>query len=94
MQKKSNPKKSSSVSQDILFKIRKEKIHIEIESAKKIINSGVEPLTIADNFLHSVFLLLKNGILERDPNIDIEAVNKMIRKNMLLTMHIKSLQKK
>jgi hypothetical protein len=57
------------ISKDDLFLIRKEKIQNEINSAKRILKRDVEPLKIADKFIHDTFELLKDGISERNPNL-------------------------
>jgi hypothetical protein len=91
MKRKNQSNKSCDLNKDaILFKIRIEKINKEIISARKILDGGVEPLVIADKFLHSMILLLKNGILSENPNLDHKSVNKIVRKNMLLVKQIRS----
>ena len=76
--------------ENTLFEIRKEKINKEIVSVKKILDSNVEPLLVADKFFHSIFLFLKNSIKSENPNLDLKSVNTIIRKNMHLAKQIKS----
>jgi hypothetical protein len=87
-------KEDKEETQKILIKVRKEKIKKEIKSAKKIVKSEIEPLTIADSFFHSMVLLLKNGILTRNPDLDNEALNKIIKKNLNISLQIKSFKQK
>jgi len=90
MARKNQSNKSFELLEDPLFEIRKEKINKEIKAVKKILDSKVEPLKEADRFFHSMFLLLKEGILSENPNFDLESVNNIIRKNMHIINKIKS----
>jgi hypothetical protein len=87
-------KEDKEETQKFLIKVRKEKIKKEIKSAKKIVKSEIEPLTIADRFFHSMVLLLKNGILTRFPDLDNEALKKMIKKNLNISLQIKTFKLK
>lgn len=49
------------------FRIRK--IKIEINAAKKLIESGIEPLEIANNLIHEMYEIRRNGI--RSKNLEL-----------------------
>ncbi|MHA1266638.1 MAG: hypothetical protein ACTSRS_15490 [Candidatus Helarchaeota archaeon] len=46
----------------------------EINAARRLLNSNVEPLEIADKFIHEMFELMKDGINKRYPGISEVAV--------------------
>ena len=78
--------------EELLF-IRKEKLKREIESAKRILESGIEPLKIADQFIHDTFKLIEEGIKRRNPDVNSEGVKKKVKDNLALIDKIKSYKK-
>ncbi|MFX0072758.1 MAG: hypothetical protein ACFFAO_16870 [Candidatus Hermodarchaeota archaeon] len=82
------------MSREELLRIRKEKLRKEIESAKRILKSGIEPLRIADQFIDDTFKLIENGIISRNPNADLEEIQNLVRQNLVLKDKIKLLRKK
>jgi len=86
--------KFDTLSEKDLFALRKSKLSIEIESAKRILQQGIEPLGIADKFIHNTFKLMENSISERNPEMHIQDVRKIIKKNLHLAEKIKSLKKR
>jgi len=76
-----------------LYYIRKEKLKKEIESAKRVLERGIEPLKVADQFIHNTFKLIEDGIISRNPEISPKEVSKIVKKNLALIEKIKSLRK-
>ena len=82
------------LSREELLLIRKEKVKLEIASAKRILESGVEPLKVADQFIHNSFKLMEDGIIKRNPKANSEKIKKIVKANLALMEKIKSFKKK
>ena len=61
-----------------LTEIRKEKLRKEIESATRLLQSGIEPLKVADGFFHDIFLIFEEGIRNRNPQLSTERTAQLI----------------
>ncbi len=85
---------NKNLSREELLFIRKEKVKLEIESAKRILECGIEPLKIADQFIHNSFKLMEDGIIKRNPEANTEEIKNIIKKNLALKEKIKSFKKK
>lgn len=81
------------ISSEELYLIRTQKIQKEINSAKRILKRDVDPLEIADRFIHDIFELLKDGIAKRNPNISENQIQKKILDLISLNKRIKSRKK-
>ena len=90
----SSDKKLKYLSRQELYSIRKDKLLREIEAAKRLIESGIEPLKVADEFIHDTFKLMEYGIIRRYPELNPKEVKKKVRENLVLIEKIKSLRKK
>jgi len=77
------------ISKNNLYKIRKKKIQDEILAAKRILEQKIEPIEVADKFLHESFILMKEGILNRYPELSEEEINQKIRKTLFLSEKFK-----
>ena len=69
---------SDIISKEELYKIRKKKILDEIQAAKRILDKNVEPIEVADKFMHNSFKLLRDGILNRDSELTEEEIKKKV----------------
>ena len=77
--KKTVEKDIELINQDELISIRKEKLRKEIDAAKKILSQNIEPLEIADKFIHNTFKLMIDGIKNMYPELNEKKINqKMI----------------
>ena len=81
-------------SRDTLYILRIQKIQKEIESAKRLIKKNVDILEIADRFIHNSFELVKDGISLRNKDLTEEEIKSIIRKNISITMKLKSNRKR
>ena len=72
----------------------KDKLLREIEAAKRLIESGIEPLKVADEFIHDTFKLMEDGIIRRYPELNPKEVKIKVRENLVLIEKIKSLRKR
>jgi len=86
----SNKNENEYYSRDELYFLRIEKIQKEIETAKRLIMKNVDNLEIADNFIHNSFELMKYGISLRNKDLTEKEIHSIIRKNISLTMKLKS----
>ena len=48
---------------------RKRKLKIEIKAAKRLIESGIEPLEITNNLIHEMYEIMRNAI--RSKNLEL-----------------------
>jgi len=80
---------SKIISRKELYKIRKKKIKDEITAAKRILKRDIEPLEIADKFLHESFKLMKEGLSNQYPDLSEEQLNQKIRQILSLQEKIK-----
>jgi len=81
------------ISRNSLFIIRKKKLQDEIQAAKRILKEDIDPLEIGDDFIHNIFKLMKDGIVQKYPELsEIETLQKM-RDSLTLTRKIKKLRK-
>ena len=78
------------LSKDLLNLNRKEKLLKEIETARKLLEEGIEPLKVADNFFHDTFKIIEQGIMDNNPEFTIEEVKKKVRENINFAYKIKS----
>lgn len=81
-------------SKDNLFLQRKQKIQKEIEAARRLIEKKVDILEIADNFIHSTFKLMGDGILNRYDNQSEEDIKQRIRNNIFFKDKPKAIKKR
>lgn len=77
------------ISKKNLYKIRKKKIQDEILAAKRILEQKVEPIEVAGKLLHESFILMKEGISNRYPELSEEEVNERIRKTLYFSERLK-----
>ena len=77
-----------------LYSIRREKLRKEIESAKNLSDKGIEPLKVADEFIHNIFKLLEDGISRRNPELNTREVHQKIRERLAIIEKIKSFRKR
>ena len=82
------------ISRSNLYILRKKKIKDEIEAAIRLLNKKIEPLEVADKFLHNMFELMKDGISNRYQELSEEDVNQKIRDTLSLTRKIKAHRKR
>ncbi|TFF86066.1 MAG: hypothetical protein EU551_02700 [Promethearchaeota archaeon] len=81
--------KKISYTRNELFEIRREKLRLELAAARRLLKSNVEPLLIADKFIHDAYVLLKDGLRRRYPDLDEEAINQKIRNQSELYYKLK-----
>ena len=77
-----------------LYSIRKEKLRKEIESAKNLSVKGIDPLKVADEFIHNIFKLMEDGISRRNPELNTKEIHQKIRESLAIKEKIKSLRKR
>ena len=77
-------------SKEELTEIRKEKLRTEIESATRILQSGIEPLEVADSFFHETFQILEDGVHKRNPGLSDEEVTQKIEASLNFIQKLKS----
>ncbi|MHA1292096.1 MAG: hypothetical protein ACTSQJ_05445 [Promethearchaeota archaeon] len=77
-----------------ILKIRRKKIQDQINSAIRILNSGIEPLEIADNFLSESMLLLKEWMIKRYPKLSDRGIRQKIRENQDFYFKLKNNRKR
>ncbi|MHA1492021.1 MAG: hypothetical protein ACTSRI_20515 [Promethearchaeota archaeon] len=82
------------ITRNNLFIIRKKKIQDEIQAAIRILKKEVEPLEIADKFIHDTFELMKEGISHEFPELSEEELLQKVRDTLSLTRKIKALRKR
>lgn len=82
------------ITRDNLFIIRKRKIQDEIQAAIRILKKEVEPLEIADKFIHDTFELMKEGISHKFPELSEKELLQKVRDTLSLTRKIKTLRKR
>ena len=69
----------SSIKDKDLFKIRKRKIQLEIETAQHIKKNGTHPLDILDDLIHSFLELSKIGLREKYPGASDNELTKYLQ---------------
>jgi len=77
-------------SKEELTEIRKEKLRTEIESATRILQSGIEPLEVADSFFHDTLHILEEGLRNRNPGLSDKEVTQKIEDSLNFIKKIKS----
>ncbi|MFO8018585.1 MAG: hypothetical protein R6U96_08115 [Promethearchaeia archaeon] len=77
-----------------LYVLRKKKIKDEIRAARRIIKKRVEPLKIADKFIHDSFELMKDRIVKNNPEIKDERLRERVHEILDITRKIKSKRKR
>jgi hypothetical protein len=90
----SNSNKEELISRRNLYILRKEKVQKEIETARRLIKNKVNILEIADNFIHSVFEIMKDGISSRNVDLSEEEIYQKVRNNLALNQKLKSMRKR
>ena len=85
-------KNSEIFDRQSLFLTRKEKLRKEILSAKRLIEKGVPPLEVADQFFHDTFKILEERIIIENPGLLKEELKQKVLKNLNLARKIKSLR--
>ena len=81
---------SKGFSQAKLIELRREKLRKEIESAKRLIENGIEPLQIADSFFHDIFRIMENGFYRRNPELSKEEINHKIEDVLNFVVKLKA----
>ena len=81
-------------SKEDLIKIRIEKLKREINSARRLIKSQVEPLEIANNFLHDIYEFVELGVLRRNPDVPKDKLAEIIRENIIFNKNLKNSRKR
>ena len=87
-------KNSKFISREKLAEIIKEKLKKEIESARRLLKSGIEPLKVADGFIHDIFKMMEEGFYRRNPNLSIEEINLKIDDNIRFIERLKRNKKR
>jgi len=87
-------KELEMLSRDSLYLIRKEKLLKEIESARRLLEQGIEPLTVADKFIRDTFRIVEQGILEKNPELTKEEIKQKVLENIAYANKIKSRRKR
>ncbi|MHA1272274.1 MAG: hypothetical protein ACTSVV_07685 [Promethearchaeota archaeon] len=77
-----------------ISRIRLKKIQNQINSAIRILNSGTEPLEIADNFLHESLSLLKEQMTRKYPKLSEKEIMRKIRENQNYYFKLKENRKR
>ncbi len=85
---------SEIMSREALFEKRKDKIKTQIAAAIKILKQDVEPLEVADRFIHESFQLMKEGVSQRHSNFSEEQVNQRVWNLLSLSKKIKISRKR
>ncbi len=85
---------SPSLSRETLLEIRKDKIRKEIESARRLLASGKEPLQLADGFMHEIFRIMEEGFRKRNPTLGQEELNQKIDAILDFKVKLKSKKKR
>lgn len=68
MDLKSKEKPLNYITRNELYSIRKEKLQREIYAAKRLLQKKIEPIEIADTFIHNMIKIMEDGISSRNPN--------------------------
>ncbi len=87
-------KESGIISRDSLYLIRKEKLLKEIESARRLLEQGIEPLKVADQFIRDTFRIVEQGIIEKNPELTKKEIKQIVLENMAYMNKIKSHRKR
>jgi len=77
------------ISKKELYKRRKKKIQDEITAATRLLKQDVEPLEIADKFLHEIFKIIKEGLSNQYPELSEEELSLKIREILSFREKIK-----
>ena len=94
MDSKTIKSKLTPISQKSLLLIRKEKLRKNIEAARRLLNTEMEPLEIADLFIHNTFNLVEDGILNRFPHMNVEEVKEKVKESLILSAKLKKAKKR
>lgn len=81
-------------SKEELIKIRIEKLKREINSARRLIKKQVEPLEIANKFLHNISEFVELGVYRRNPGIEKDDLTKILRDNIIFNKNLKNSRKR
>ena len=87
-------KELETLSRDSLYLIRKEKLLKEIESARRLLKQGVEPLKVADKFIRDTFRIVEQGIIEKNPELTKKDIKQKVLENLAYANKIKSHRKR
>lgn len=87
-------KEEDKLSKEKLYEIRKSKIKSEIAAAVRLLNQNIEPLEVADKFIHDSLEIMKEGISLRNPKLTQEEIKAKIQKIFSFSEKIKSNQKR
>ncbi len=87
-------KEYDTLSKNALFIFRKNKLLIEIQSAKRILMQDIEPLEIGDKFIHDLFKLMEDNICKENPELNKHEIQKLIKKNLKISEKVRSHKKK
>jgi hypothetical protein len=85
---------SPSLSREALLEIRKAKIRKEIESARRLLASGNEPLQVADGFIHETFRIMEDGFRKRNPSLGQKGLNQKVDAVLDFRVKLKSRRKR
>jgi len=94
MDSDSTNKEKGIISRNELFQLRKQKVKKEIEAARRLIEKNVDILEIADNFIHSIFELMRDGISNRNADLTEEEIQQRIRNNISFKKKLKVIKKR
>jgi len=83
---------SGEIKSEDLTIIRKRKVQDEIRTAIRIHQKKIEPLEIADKFMHNIFELIKDGISNNFPELSEADLIRKIRDTLSLNLKIRSLR--
>ena len=72
--------------------IRMKKLQDEIQAAIRIHQQKLEPLEIADKFIHNMFELMKDGVSVNFPELSEAEIIQKVRDTLSLNSKIKSLR--
>jgi len=82
------------ISRSNLYILRKKKIKDEIEAAIRLLKRKIEPLEVADKFIHETFELMKDGISNRYPELTEKEIEQKIIDTLSFKEKIKSFRKR
>lgn len=89
MDLKSKEKELNHIARNELYLIRKEKLRKEIDAAKRLLEKKVEPIEIADNFIHNMIKIIEDGISSRHPDLKPEEIYQKTVENFIIAEKIK-----
>jgi hypothetical protein len=85
---------SQNISRKKLYKMRRDKIQTQIEAAVRLLGENVEPLEVADSFIHQSFQIMKEGVSQRNPALSEGEINQKVRRMLSMSDKLKESRKR